>query len=158
MDPEIKKVCLNWSEKGVSYLNSMYVYDTMLTVDEALKECESILEEEGLGIGYTSRQSEVDRLLEGKSTLRIYIDSLNLYVDDKLDQPLCKDFKTNATETISRIHLEDFEVANTIGVTEDCYYPGGGGYPGRTVEQEKLAVIRYTTDDVSQIKIPFSAE
>ena len=61
MDPEIKKVCLNWSEKGVSYLNSMYVYDTMLTVDEALKECESILEEEGMGIGYTSRQSEVDR-------------------------------------------------------------------------------------------------
>lgn len=54
MDKEIKKAYLAWSEKGASYLNSMYVYDTMMDVNEALQECDEILGEVGLGIGYTS--------------------------------------------------------------------------------------------------------
>ena len=58
-------------------------------------------------------------------------------MDDKLDQPLKKDFKKNATETISRIHLEDFEVDNTLGLTENNYITGGMGYAGTMVEQEK---------------------
>ena len=101
---------MDWSEKGVSYLNCMYVYDTMMDVDEALQTCDTILDEIDLGIDYTSRKKDIDRLLEGHGTLHRYIDVLNCYVDDKLDQPLKKDFKKNATETISRIHLEDFEV------------------------------------------------
>ena len=137
MDAEIKKVYLSWSEKGVSYLDIMYAYDTMLAVNDALLRCEEILGEAGLGIGYTAKQSEIDRLLEGKVTLRRYIGVLNDYVDYKLDQPLRKDFKKNATETISRIHLEDFEVDNTLGLTENNYIAGGMGYPGTMVEQEK---------------------
>ena len=137
MEKETKKAYMDWSEKSVSYLNSMYVYDTMMNVDEALQECDTILSEVGLGIGYTSKQTEIDRLLEGRVTLRIYIDALNYYVDDKLDQPLWKDFRENATETISRIHLEDFEVDNTLGLTENNYITGGMGYAGTMVEQEK---------------------
>ena len=137
MEKETKKAYMDWSEKSVSYLNSMYVYDTMMNVDEALQECDTILSEVGLGIGYTSKQTEIDRLLEGRVTLRCYIDALNYYVDDKLDQPLRKDFKKNATETISRIHLEDFEVDNTLGLTENNYITGGMGYAGTMVEQEK---------------------
>jgi len=102
-----------------------------------LQKCDEILGEAGLGLGYTSRQSDIDRLMEGRCTLRIYIDALNYYVDEKLDQPLRKDFKKNATETISRIHLEDFEVDNTLGLTENNYIPGGMGYSGTMVEQEK---------------------
>ena len=137
MDEEIKKAYLSWSEKGVCYLNSMYAYDTMVEVDQALQRCDEILGEAALGIGYTSRQSDIDRLLDGRCTLRIYIDALNYYVDDKLDQPLRQDFKKNATETISRIHLEDFEVDNTLGLTENNYIPGGMGYSGTMIEQEK---------------------
>ncbi len=137
MDAEIKKAYLNWSEKGVCYLNSLYAYDTLIEVDQALQKCDEILGEAGLGLGYTSRQSDIDRLMEGRCTLRIYIDALNYYVDEKLDQPLRKDFKKNATETISRIHLEDFEVDNTLGLTENNYIPGGMGYSGTMVEQEK---------------------
>ncbi|RHA08031.1 glycohydrolase toxin TNT-related protein, partial [Agathobacter rectalis] len=127
----------DWSEKGVSYLNCMYVYDTMMDVDEALQTCDTILDEIDLGIDYTSRKKDIDRLLEGHGTLHRYIDVLNCYVDDKLDQPLKKDFKKNATETISRIHLEDFEVDNTLGLTENNYITGGMGYAGTMVEQEK---------------------
>ena len=137
MDEEIKKAYLSWSEKGVCYLNSMYAYDTMVEVDQALQRCDEILGEAALGIGYTSRQSDIDRLLDGRCTLRIYIDALNYYVDDKLDQPLRQDFKKNATETISRIHLEDFEVDNTLGLTENNYIPDGMGYSGTMIEQEK---------------------
>ena len=126
-----------WSEKGVSYLNCMYVYDIMMDVDEALQTCDTILDEIDLGIDYTSREKDIDRLLEGHGTLHRYIDVLNCYVDDKLDQPLKKDFKKNATETISRIHLEDFEVDNTLGLTENNYITGGMGYAGTMVEQEK---------------------
>lgn len=137
MEEEIKKAYMDWSEKGVSYLNCMYVYDTMMDVDEALQTCDTILDEIDLEIDYTSREKDIDRLLEGHGTLHRYIDVLNCYVDDKLDQPLKKDFKKNATETISRIHLEDFEVDNTLGLTENNYITGGMGYAGTMVEQEK---------------------
>lgn len=137
MEEEIKKAYMDWSEKGVSYLNCMYVYDTMMDVDEALQTCDTILDEIDLGIDYTSRKKDIDRLLEGHGTLHRYIDVLNCYVDDKLDRPLKKDFKKNATETISRIHLEDFEVDNTLGLTENNYITGGMGYAGTMVEQEK---------------------
>lgn len=137
MEEEIKKAYMDWSEKCVSYLNCMYVYDTMMDVDEALQTCDTILDEIDLGIDYTSRKKDIDRLLEGHGTLHRYIDVLNCYVDDKLDQPLKKDFKKNATETISRIHLEDFEVDNTLGLTENNYITGGMGYAGTMVEQEK---------------------
>lgn len=137
MEEEIKKAYMDWSEKGVSYLNCMYVYDTMMDVDEALQTCDTILDEIDLGIDYTSRKKDIDRLLEGHGTLHRYIDVLNCYVDDKLDQPLKKDFKKNATETISRIHLEDFEADNTLGLTENNYITGGMGYAGTMVEQEK---------------------
>lgn len=137
MEEEIKKAYMDWSEKGVSYLNCMYVYDTRMDVDEALQTCDTILDEIDLGIDYTSRKKDIDRLLEGHGTLHRYIDVLNCYVDDKLDQPLKKDFKKNATETISRIHLEDFEVDNTLGLTENNYITGGMGYAGTMVEQEK---------------------
>ena len=115
----------------------MCVYDIMMDVDEALQTCDTILDEIDLGIDYTSREKDIDRLLEGHGTLHRYIDVLNCYVDDKLDQPLKKDFKKNATETISRIHLEDFEVDNTLGLTENNYITGGMGYAGTMVEQEK---------------------
>ena len=137
MEEEIKKAYMDWSEKGVSYLNCMYVYDIMMDVDEALQTCDTILDEIDLGIDYTSREKDIDRLLEGHGTLHRYIDVLNCYVDDKLDQPLKKDFKKNATETISRIHLEDFEVDITLGLTENNYITGGMGYAGTMVEQEK---------------------
>ena len=137
MEEEIKKAYMDWSEKGVSYLNCMCVYDIMMDVDDALQTCDTILDEIDLGIDYTSREKDIDRLLEGHGTLHRYIDVLNCYVDDKLDQPLKKDFKKNATETISRIHLEDFEVDNTLGLTENNYITGGMGYAGTMVEQEK---------------------
>lgn len=137
MEEEIKKAYIDWSEKGVSYLNCMYVYDIMMDVDEALQTCDTILDEIDLGIDYISRKKDIDRLLEGHGTLHRYIDVLNCYVDDKLDQPLKKDFKKNATETISRIHLEAFEVDNTLGLTENNYITGGMGYAGTMVEQEK---------------------
>ena len=63
MEEEIKKAYMDWSEKGVSYLNCMYVYDIMMDVDEALQTCDTILDEIDLGIDYTSRKKDIDRLL-----------------------------------------------------------------------------------------------
>ena len=84
MDEEIKKAYLDWGEKGVCYLNSLYAYDTMAEADEALQRCEEILGEAGLGIGYASRKSDIDRLMEERCTLRIYI--CLLYTSDAADE------------------------------------------------------------------------
>lgn len=54
MEEEIKKAYMDWSEKGVSYLNCMCVYDIMMDVDEALQTCDTILDE----IDYTSRKKQ----------------------------------------------------------------------------------------------------
>ena len=56
-DPR-KKAYMDWSEKGVSYLNCMCVYDIMMDVDEALQTCDTILDEIDLGIDYTSRKKQ----------------------------------------------------------------------------------------------------
>ena len=80
MEEEIKKAYMDWSEKGVSYLNCMYVYDIMMDVDEALQTCDTILDEIDLGIDYTSRKKDIDRLLEGHGTLHRYIESWLLQI------------------------------------------------------------------------------
>ena len=54
LEEEIKKAYMDWSEKGVSYLNCMCVYDIMMDVDEALQTCDTILDE----IDYTSRKKQ----------------------------------------------------------------------------------------------------
>lgn len=68
-----KKAYMDWSEKGVSYLNCMYVYDTMMDVDEALQTCDTILDEIDLGIDYTSRKKDIDRLLEGMEPFTVIL-------------------------------------------------------------------------------------
>ena len=58
----------------------------------------------------------------------ILLDRLNEQKpQDGISREEKKDFKKNATETISRIHLEDFEVDNTLGLTENNYITGGMG-------------------------------
>lgn len=140
MDQEIKRVDFNWCEKGSSQLNALQAYETLLEIDEALQACEKELDKIGLGIGYTSKSTTVDKVMEDRTTLLLYIESLQEYVEEKIDKPLYNDFKKNATETISRIRLENFEVDNTVGLTENVYIPGGMGYPGTstTLEADSL--------------------
>lgn len=68
-----KKAYMDWSEKGVSYLNCMYVYDIMMDVDEALQTCDTILDEIDLGIDYTSMEKDIDRLLEGMEPFTVIL-------------------------------------------------------------------------------------
>ena len=55
MEEEIKKAYMDWSEKGVSYLNCMYVYDIMMDVDEALQTCD-----------YNPQNEQAERYVSGR--------------------------------------------------------------------------------------------
>lgn len=117
MDEEVKKAYLSWAEK-YTYENVLAVFETFLETDQALVECENQLNKVGLGIGYTSQLDKQQKLQEDRGILRDYIYSLLDYVETKIDKPLCENFRLNATERISRISLDDFEVENTLGLTE----------------------------------------
>lgn len=140
MEEEVKKVSLSWSEKGVPDYDISFTYDTLLCIDKALVECNEILGEAGLGTGYESRQTTILKLEEDHYTLNRYIGCLPQYVYDTLDQPLYEAFNRGATESISRIRLEDFEVTNTLGLTEDCYVPGMQDLPGEIVTRKKATL------------------
>ncbi|MDE7332102.1 MAG: hypothetical protein K2O16_07650 [Lachnospiraceae bacterium] len=118
MDEERKKAYLGWAEKGASVLNTMQVFQTFYETDQALVECEKELEKVGLGTGYTSKLATLDKLVEDRAVLYEYVWTLLDYVETKIDKPLCENFRLHATEEISRIRLDDFEVDNTLGITE----------------------------------------
>lgn len=121
MDEEQKKVYLTWEEKRETSVNIVSIFETFREVDEALIKCEELLCSVGHGVGYTSINGRLDKLYKDRSVLYNYIDTLPEYTEEKIDLPLRDHFRYNATERISRIHLEDFLVDNTLGVMETVY-------------------------------------
>ena len=136
MDTEVKKVYQGWEEKNRAGYGVNNIFETIYAIDRALIECENQLSKVGLGIGYTSNYSRLDRVAEDKTVLYNYIHYLPVYVEDKIDRPLSENFRLNATERISRIRLEDFEIDNNLGVMEKvCRHDGTYG-----TEQKKSKI------------------
>lgn len=132
MNEEIKRVSGFWEEKFASKVDCMYYEERLLAIDRTLQECDEILEEAGLGTGFISKQSELEYLFEDKRILWKYVWALPEFMSCYLDEPLYKALNQHATETISRIKLEDFSVNagenNQIGITESYYDPYFGEY------------------------------
>ena len=151
MDEEFKKGYLRWDEKGSKRVDTRDVIPTFQEVDAALLECERQLNEVGLGTGYTSIASRLGKLVEDRETLYQYIWSLLYYIESKIDKPLKENFRLNATERISRIRLEDFEVDNTLGLTE-AVYPFGSATPIKQ-EKVKLSFCDFTGTMAGELKL-----
>lgn len=134
MNTEVKKVSDSWEAKCNSTVEWMSCGERLLEIDGILQECDAILQEVGLGTGFISKRTELEGLLEDKRVLWEYVPMLPDFVNYYLDEPLYKAFNQHATETISRIKLEDFWVDagenNQIGITESYYDPYLGEYKG----------------------------
>ena len=62
MNEEVKRVSQFWEEKFGSNIDSMYYENRLLEIDLTLQECDEILEEVGLEIGFISKESELENL------------------------------------------------------------------------------------------------
>ena len=134
MNTEEKRVSELWYEKCDSIVDWRGYGERLLEIDNILQECDEVLQEAGMGIGFVSKRTELEGLLEDKRVLWEYVPMLPDFVSYYLDEPLYKAFNHHATETISRIKLEDFSVNagenNQIGITESYYDPYFGEYKG----------------------------
>lgn len=144
MEAEVKKVTAAWDEKNTSYVNNLYLYEMLLQIDEDITACETALSEAGMGIGYRSRKAEAESMIADRVMLWPYIMQLRSYVETKLDQPLYKSFVNGATETISRIKIEDISIENErLPLTED-YYINGGMYGGSTSVNQVKPTLKFS--------------
>lgn len=139
MDDDKKRVDLNWQDK---YYTPNEIYDncgTLINVDKAIVECNALLQEVNLHFEYEPKLEIIEEYQSNHETLKLYIQELQAYIAEKIDTPLYKDFNKNATESISRIHMEDYEVDNTIGgVTIKDY-----SYQTTVKEEEKEKLTFY---------------
>ena len=135
MNLEIKKLTLDWHEKEkLPAVNLIGVWTELFDIDKRLSSCNSRMEEVGLGTGYYSQSNELNECVEGVNVLDMYILQLHPYIDSKLDDPLYKGFANGATETISRIRLDQFSTDNLPGITDTV---AASGYEKYTYQKEK---------------------
>lgn len=66
------------------------------------------------------QEGEIYEIAEKRQHLWDFILALSEHIESHLDEPLRQALNHGACETISRIHVEDFQVENTLGVTVEA--------------------------------------
>ncbi len=117
---ERKRVDLSWYEKHDITENELGYIEQLLDIDRTLVECDTILAEVGLQTGYSSLADEILEIMEKRQHLWQFVLALPEHIQFHLDEPLRQALNHGACETISRIHAEDFQVENTLGVTVEA--------------------------------------
>ena len=112
---EVKRVNISWYEKIDMSENELVYAEELLEVDKDLTECDNILSEVGLQIGYSRYEKQIYEIAEKRQHLCSYVMALPDYMESHLDEPLRKNLNHGASETISRIHMADFRVENITG-------------------------------------------
>ena len=86
-----------------------FAIDYSNNIDEALENCEEILNKVSLTIEYSSVKSDMQKYLLDSGVLYDYVGNIGTEIYYYIDTKLHDDFNKNATETISRINAEDIE-------------------------------------------------
>lgn len=133
--PETKRLDSGWYEKYDITANEAGYLEELLRIDRALAECDNILSEVNLQIGYQRYESRIYEIAEKRQHLWNFILALPEYIEAHLDEPLYQSLNRGASETISRIHMQDFTVENTLGVT---MMPTDREYYGQPQRKDRL--------------------
>jgi len=88
VNEEVKRIDLAWSDKMSYYEDRMYAFQRLWEIEEYIRECDEILGEVGLGIGFVSKANEIELLSEERSVLWSYISRLQSYHEYNIDNPL----------------------------------------------------------------------
>lgn len=138
---ETKRITTAFQEKALANSEEELCRGYMDCIDKLFEDCDSALEELGLGkCGYVSQVERNNEMIEDMIKLKLYVWSAHMEVYEKLDKPLFIAFKNGATQALSEIVLDDFETDNTIGM-EKHNKVTGYLYSGVTTEVKKTLKI-----------------
>lgn len=101
-------------------------------VDDALQECENILNKVSLSIEYTSIKEEMKKVIYDAGVLCNYVGGIGLDIA-WIDTELHDDFTKNATETVSRIKADEI-VTTSLDPNDKITL---------TINEEKMEQPRY---------------
>ena len=105
-----------WMKRNPSNPDLTYLIEELKNVDKGLENCEEILNKIDMSINFSSKINEIYRVVQETGNLIQYVGGLPSDIYNIIDNPLTKNFNLNATESISRIHVEDICSDDTMGV------------------------------------------
>lgn len=114
---ELKKVDEAFSyNSNVNFL-TIHMVQTLADMNSELAKMDELLVDAGVeGISHTDKLDDIDYCGGMFGELLAYSSDLAFYALELIDKPLYKNFNLNATESISRIKVEDYTTPNTLGI------------------------------------------
>ncbi|WP_458457855.1 pre-toxin TG domain-containing protein [Pseudobutyrivibrio sp.] len=110
---------------GVTFL-TVHMVETLLDMNSELANIDELLVDAGVeGIYHTNQEENICYSAEMLGELLAYSSDLAFYALELIDKPLYKNFNLNATESISRIKVEDYSTENTLGITYTAHTSHG---------------------------------
>ena len=123
----IKRITTFFFEKSVNVSGPDILQSSLESIEGIFKECNGLLSEAGMPeCSYAFQEGAISEMTGNLVTLLGYVGKAQACVWEELDHPLYVDFKNNATETLSRIVLEEISTENTFGMEEHMQVSGHG--------------------------------
>ena len=124
---EIKRITLSFSDKAALVSSSDTIQYALEDIEKIFEECNEELSKAGMSeCGYGFQEAAICGMTEGLETLLQYVYDAHPHVSEILDNPLYVDFKNNASESLSRIILDEITTDNTFGMEEHVQINGHG--------------------------------
>ena len=115
----VKRIDCSFFDKAVYVSASDILQSSLENIEGIFKECNGLLSEAGMPeCSYAFQEGAISEMTGNLETLLLYVETANDHVWEELDHSLYMDFKDNATETLSRIVLEEISTENTFGMEE----------------------------------------
>ncbi len=100
------------------------INDKLVAADQRLTDARGMT-----GIGYRNKIDEITNFCESLDILSGYVSNLPDDLSSRLDHELFLAFRSGPTESLSKIHMDEFTTGNTLGVTGTTTMNGPGAPP-----------------------------
>lgn len=126
MEEELKRITTAFSSKmGTETPDD--IWTQFYTIEKIFKESNEALEDMVMAkSSYSFQEEAITKMTDDMKTLKGYVLYAHAYVSETLDFPLFNNFSSRATESLSRIVLDDLTTDNNIGMEEHVTINGYG--------------------------------
>ncbi len=116
---ETKRITTAFQDKAAGAGSIEAIQCDLDNIEKAFTDCnEELAAMEMPDCGYCFQGEAILEMTENLRALFIYVGCAHPHVSEVLDFPLYTDFKSNATESLSHIVLDDIRTDNTFGMEE----------------------------------------
>lgn len=116
---ETKRITTAFQDKAAGAGSIEAIQCDLDSIEKAFTDCnEELAAMEMPDCGYCFQGEAILEMTENLRALFIYVGCAHPHVSEVLDFPLYTDFKSNATESLSHIVLDDIRTDNTFGMEE----------------------------------------